>query len=90
MSLIQSEVHSLTTNEETTSPNTIVYLYINPFFRAENDYDWAYLIFCNHKRHDNSGQKWFFGVPSNRLQLLAVYTEMQSYFKVKNSVVTNP
>lgn len=80
--LIPPEVHLLTTNDDTSPPTTIVYLYINPFFRAEEEYDLAYSHFCNHKRRDrDNGRKWFFGVPSSRLQLQAVYQEMQLYFK---------
>ena len=79
--LVQPEVHLLTTNNDTSPPTTIVYLYINPFFRAEEEYDLAYSHFCNHKRRDrDNGRKWFFGVPSSRLQLQAIYQEMQLYF----------
>ena len=79
--LIPPEVHLLTTNNDTSPPTTIAYLYINPFFRAEEEYDLAYSNFCNHKRRDrDNGRKWFFGVPSSRLQLQAIYQEMQLYF----------
>ena len=76
--LIPSQVLTLATSEGETSPNTIMYLYINPFFPAEEEYENAYSIFCNHTSRDTSGKTWFFGIPSDQSQVLAVYCEMQS------------
>ena len=73
--LVPCEVHTLTISRDTMPPNTIVYLYINPFFFAEKEYEKAYSIFCNCDK--NRQRKWFFEIPSNRSQLLAIY---ESYF----------